>query len=177
MNQRTIGLCIFALIHSYFIFQLLAGGVSAVVILILGLIVAFAYLGGYIHNRHNPAVDAARISSTVFSAAVGGVCCYLLSSVTNPILACGVVGFLASYLSQLFKGEAFHELPYSTYCGCFVGMSAHTVLPNATTVAVVAAFSGLLFALTKQSLEGVGGRLGSLSFAVVVCYVMIHNWM
>jgi hypothetical protein len=90
-------------------------------------------------------------------------------------MACGVVGYLASFLTHIFKDPKYHELPYSAYCGCFVGMSAHALWLNWEMVVLFAGFSGLLFAITKRSLEGVGGRLGSLSFTSVVCYLLIRT--
>jgi len=175
--KKNIGLCIFALIHLYYIIRLLSTGVSVLEICILILLVTCAYLWGFRHYRHNHSVDASRIPSSVISASMGGVCCYALSQVTGPILACGMVGLLASFLRHLFKDKRYHELPYSTYCGCFVGMSAHSILPDTITVSILAGFSGLLFATTKRSLEGVGGRLGSISFASVVCYLLIRNYL
>jgi len=175
--KKNIGLCIFALIHFYYIIRLLSTGIPVLETCILIPFVTFAYLWGFGHYPHNKSVDASRISSSVISATLGGVCCYVLRPETGPILACGVVGLLASFLRHLFKDKKYHELPYSTYCGCFVGMSAHAILPDAITVSILAGFSGLLFATTKRSLEGVGGRLGSLSFASVVCYLLIHNYI
>lgn len=175
--KKNIGLCIFSLIHLYYIIRLLSSGAPVFEICILILLVTLAYLWGFGHYPHNPSVDAGSIPSSVISAAIGGVCCSVLSSETGPILACGIVGLLASFLTYLFKDKKYHELPYSTYCGCFVGMSAHSVIPNVITVSILAGFSGLLFATTKRSLEGVGGRLGSLSFASVICYLLIHNYL
>ena len=174
--KKNIGLCIFALIHLYYSIQLLSNGVPAFEVCLLALFVTLAYLWEFGHDHHNRSVDASRIPTSVISASLGGVCCYQLSPETGPILACGLVGLLASFLTHLFKDKKYHELPYSTYCGCFVGMSAHTVLPDAITVLILAGVSGLLFATTKRSLEGVGGRLGSISFASVVCYLLIHNY-
>jgi hypothetical protein len=175
--KKNIGLCIFALIHLYYIIRLLSNGEHVYVISIPMVVVAFTYLWGFVHYPHNPTIDAARIPTSVISASIGGICCYLLSQKAGPVLACGIVGILASFLTHLFTDKKFHELPYSTYCGCFVGMSTPAVLPNVATVAVLAGFSGLLFATTKRSLEGVGGKLGSISFASVVCYLLIHNYI
>ena len=175
--KKNIGLGIFSLVHGYYIIRLLSNGVPAIEICLLVLFVTIAYLWGFGHYLHNKSVDASRIPTSVISASIGGVCCYLLSQETGPILACGIVGLLASFLTLLFKDKRYHELPYSTYCGCFVGMSAHSIIPDAITVSIVAGFSGLLFATTKRSLEGVGGRLGSISFASVVCYLLIHNYL
>lgn len=175
--KKNIGLCIFALIHLYYIIRLLTNGVPVLEICLLMLIVTYTYLWGFEHYPHNTSVDAIRIPSSVISASIGGVCCYVLSVETGPVLACGIVGLLASFLTKIFKDKKYHELPYSTYCGCFVGMSAHSILPDVITVLILAGFSGLLFASTKRSLEGVGGRLGSISFASVVCYIFIHNYL
>jgi hypothetical protein len=175
--KKNIGLCIFLLIHFYYINRLLSNGVPVFEICFLIVMVTLAYIWGFGHYHHNPAVDSSRIPSSVISASIGGVCCYGLSQQTGPILACGIVGLLASFLTQVFKDKKYHELPYSTYCGCFVGMSAHAILPDMITVSILAGFSGFLFAMTKRSLEGVGGRLGSISFASVVCYLFIHNYM
>ena len=173
--KKNIGLCIFALIHLYYIIRMVSNGVPVFEVCFLILMVTLAYLWGFGHYPHNPSVDASGIPTSVISASMGGVCCYILSRETGPILACGVVGLLASFLTHLFKDKKYHELPYSTYCGCFVGMSAHAIIPDAITVSILAGFSGLLFATTKRSLEGVGGRLGIISFASVVCYLLIHN--
>ena len=175
--KKSIGLCIFALFHLYYIIQLLWNGVPVFETAFILLIVTFAYIWGFIHYRHNQDLDGGKIPTSVISACMGGVCCYALILKIEPILACGIVGFLASFLTHLFKDKKYHELPYSTYCGCFVGMSAHSIIPNVITVSILAGFAGLLFAITKRSLEGVGGRLGSISFASVVCYLLIHNYI
>ena len=173
--KKNIGHSIFVLIHLYYIIRLLSNGTHIVDISFLVLIVSFAYLWGFVHYPHNQSVDATRIPSSVISASLGGLCCYALGLQIGPVMACGVVGYLASFLTHIFKDPKYHELPYSAYCGCFVGMSSHALLLNWEMVVLFAGFSGLLFAITKRSLEGVGGRLGSLSFASVVCYLLIRT--
>ena len=175
--KKNIGLCIFTLIHLFYIIRLFSNGVPVFKLCLLSVFVTFAYLWRFVHNPHNHSGNTGHIPSSVISASIGGVCCYAISQETGPLLACGIVGFLASFLTHLFKDKRYHELPYSTYCGCFVGMSAHSVMPDSFTVSILAGFSGLLFATTKRSLEGVGGRLGSISFASVVCYLLIHNYL
>ena len=175
--KKNIGLCIFLFIHLYYIIRLSSTEFSVFKFCFLLLFLIIAYVWRLRHNPHNHSASASHIPSSVISASIGGACCFVLSQQTGPILACGIVGFFASFLTHLFKDKKYHELPYSTYCGCFVGMSAHSILPDAFTVSILAGLSGLLFATTKRSLEGVGGRLGSISFASVVCYLLIRNYL
>jgi len=175
--KKNFGLGIFMLIHLYYSFRLVAHGANPFAVSLFMLAVAFAYIWGFDHYPHNRSVDAAKIPSSVISATLGGICCYGLSIKTGPILACGAVGYAASFLTHLFKDEKFHELPYSTYCGCFVGMSSQSILPHFGIVALLAGISGLLFATTKRSLEGVGGKLGSIAFVAVVSYLLIKTYI
>ncbi|MFW6298336.1 MAG: hypothetical protein ACOC14_01520 [Bacillota bacterium] len=94
---------------------------------------------------------------TVFT---GGVITYGLAAFigVNAVLASGLVGVLAALLVK----------PYAVaiFCGSFIGMSSPELLsfPNFLVAAFIAS---ILFVLTKDVFNGVGGKLGTIALSGV----------
>lgn len=101
---------------------------------------------------------------TVFT---GGVLTYGLAAFigVNAVLASGLVGVMAALFLK----------PYAVaiFCGSFIGMSSPELLsfPNLLVAALIAS---ILFVLTKDGFNGVGGKLGTiaLSGVFIACALM-----
>lgn len=60
------------------------------------------------------------------------------------------------------------ELGYAWYIGAFVGMSSYFVLMLKRDYIITGVLSGLLYVLSRNMFNGIGGKLGFLSFIAVL---------
>lgn len=173
INKRR-GMVFFAIIHLYFLVMMFWHNGFSLGLLCLALLTAISYAAGLRNYPHNVTVDGTMVVPSILSALAGGMVCYVIGSVIGPVPACGLTGLMASFLPHLITDKKYHELPYSAYCGCFTGMTATSVIPQWWGVALAAAAAGLVFAITKRSLEGMGGKLGSIAFAMVIIFSILQ---
>jgi len=89
----------------------------------------------------------------------------------NPILAAGIVGLIAVFLDKRIK--EVNALPI--YCGAFVGMSNPDNHYSFILIFLIGLFAGILFCLSKNFYNGIGGKLGTIAFASVIAGVLISK--
>ena len=101
--------------------------------------------------------------------AVAGLLTFYLSIdfKLGPVIASAGVGFVASYLS-LFKSSLVKSLPIPIYCGSFVGMCSSALTGDYFFVMYAGFAAGIIYLLTRDALNGVGGKLGTIAFGGVV---------
>jgi len=101
----------------------------------------------------------------------GAIVTYVLSTsfgVSN-VLSAGLVGLVASFVPDVFKRNSFAlSIPTSVYCGTFVGMTNVNVATDYIFISLASIITGMLLIATKDSFQGVGGKLGSIAFGGVV---------
>lgn len=118
------------------------------------------------------------ISSYVpFWVVFGGVSTYFLSAELHlgPVIAASVVGLLASFIPSI-RPSAQH-LPAAIYCGSFVGMSSPMIAPNYIFILLACLFSGGVYLLVKDDLNGMGGKLGTVAFSGVLLLTLLVQLM
>lgn len=116
------------------------------------------------------------ISSFVpFLVLVGGISTYYLSieMKLGAIIAASLIGFLASFIPSFIKSPLSKSAPAAIYCGSFVGMCSPMIAPNYTFVALASLFSGGVFLLVKNDLNGIGGKLGTIAFSGVILLTLL----
>jgi len=74
----------------------------------------------------------------------------------GPVIASAVVG--------LAGGVLFPKYGAAIYCGSFVGMSAKAILPDAYALLVSSLIAGGMFVISEDTLNGIGGKLGTIAF-------------
>lgn len=94
----------------------------------------------------------------------------------GPVIASAGIGFIASYLPKLAKFPFLSSLPAPIYCGTFVGMCCSTLLvKDYFFVAYSGIIAGLIYVSTRNVLNGIGGKLGTIAFGGVVIVAFIFG--
>ncbi|MDG3586780.1 hypothetical protein OSR52_12965 [Galbibacter sp. CMA-7] len=98
----------------------------------------------------------------------------------NSVLAVSLIGLLSSYIPNLNKqNNSLKDIPPAIYCGAFIAMSNDVVAFNWVFICIASAVSGILLIVSKSVFKGVGGKLGTIAFAGVVCtsflFLLIYN--
>lgn len=76
----------------------------------------------------------------------------------GPVVAAGLTGILAALFVRRYEAAA--------YCGAFVGMSCPIGLfLSFGHLILAAAIAGIIFVITKQAFNGIGGKLGTIALA------------
>lgn len=117
--------------------------------------------------------------SVVIWVPIGAVVCYLLNTSTDlgSVISVGIVGTTASVLPAIDrKSDYLSKLPAALYCGGFIGMSSHAIVPSIGFVMVTGILAGLFFMVSKNLFVGIGGKFGSIAFGSLVIVSLI-NWL
>ncbi|WP_040278093.1 hypothetical protein [Psychroserpens damuponensis] len=103
------------------------------------------------------------------------LCAYFLIS---SVLAAGLVGLAVSFIPDFFKDNRFVKtMPTAVYCGTFVGMTNLSIATDYMFITLASIITGLLLVGTKDTFNGVGGKLGTLAFGGVVITFLISQWI
>ena len=140
---------------------------------ILSVVLFFVFVGN-LRTQH----QEQDISSFVpFLVVLGGASTYFLSVELNlgTVIAASLVGFIASFLPSVIKSA--QHAPAAIYCGSFVGMCSPMIAPNYTFVVLACLFSGGIYLLVKNDLNGIGGKLGTIAFSGVVLLTLLIQLM
>ncbi len=85
-----------------------------------------------------------------------------LTLVLNHTAGMGAV--IASAVVGLAGGILFPKYGAAIYCGSFVGMSSRAILPDSSALLISSLITGAVFALSEHTLNGIGGKLGTIAF-------------
>ncbi len=85
-----------------------------------------------------------------------------LTFVLNHTVGAGAV--IASAVVGLAGGMLFPKYGAAIYCGSFVGMSAKAILPDASALLLASSVAGVVFVMSENTLNGIGGKLGTIAF-------------
>lgn len=93
----------------------------------------------------------------------------------GAVLAAGLVGLVAGILPRFFRpSPILGNLPLAIYCGAFVGMTAENVAGGYSFIFSAGLLTGIIMMLAKNSLNGYGGKLGTIAFGgVCIAYSII----
>lgn len=112
-----------------------------------------------------------------FVIASVGVCTYYLSIdlALGPVIAAAGIAFVGSYLPVLFKSPYASTLPAPIYCGTFVGMCGTYLTEDYFFIAYAGLSAGILFLLTRDAFNGMGGKMGTIAFGGVWIVSFIYS--
>lgn len=114
---------------------------------------------------------------TPFVISAAGLLTYFLSIdlTIGPVIAAAGIGFLASYLPTFFKSPIVATLPAPIYCGTFVGMCGTYLTEDYFFISYAGLSAGLLYLMSRNGFNGIGGKLGSIAFGGIVLVVLIFG--
>lgn len=181
MFLRYLLICLFALMQLAFLgamcieqFRNMEAGMAMLLLLAIGLLLAFS------HRRkalHLPGTDLESLVSAL-AVPLGTLTCFMLQTqfAFGPVLAASTVGLAGSFIPGLFPDRhQWKAIPAAVYCGAFVGMSSDKVLISWPMFLAAGCLAGLLFWISRNLFQGVGGKLGTLAFAAVVLLVYLQK--
>ena len=92
----------------------------------------------------------------------------------GAVLAAGITGLISSALPYLNRrSDLLRELPVAIYCGAFAGMTAPFIAQGYLFIAAAGLVSGLILIISKNTLHGFGGKLGTIAFGGVSIIALI----
>ncbi|MDR5590527.1 hypothetical protein [Christiangramia sp. SM2212] len=112
----------------------------------------------------------------VFLSILGAIITYALNVAYEfgAVLSAGIVGLLSSFIPLMNKrSDLLRELPVAIYCGSFAGMTAPMIANGYLFIALAGFFTGLILIISKGTLQGFGGKLGTIAFGGVITISMI----
>lgn len=124
----------------------------------LGLLTAYGVEGRALSAIAESSLGAAD-KRLFFSVVVGAMASYWLNikAGLGAVVAAGLVSVLAALVFPSFSA--------AMTCGAFVGMASPVVLPGPLYFFLASTFSGLLYILAKDVMNGFGGKLGAMAAA------------
>jgi hypothetical protein len=125
---------------------------------VLTLLVGYWFEWPTAQNAKNPPLSASDLQLVV--AVIGGALASHWLNVTlglGAVLGAGLVTVLAALIMPAF-GAAIT-------CGSFCGMVSMKVLPGVPYLILASAIAGIVFVLAKETMNGLGGKLGAMAAA------------
>ena len=114
---------------------------------------------------------------TPFVITVAGICTYSISIdlALGPVIAAAGIAFIGSYIPNLFKSPTAAALPAPIYCGSFVGMCGTYLTEDYFFIAHAGLSAGIVYLLTRDAFNGMGGKLGTIAFGGISVVAFIYE--
>lgn len=182
-TRQGISLLVLSAIHLVFLSAFLLDASNEVTPLQIGtkltLLFSLVFIVvAYVRSPRSTAIHS-KIETLLFPFVIGlsGVLSFYLSTnlEVGPVIASAGIGFLASFFPQLFKSEFLKSLPAPIYCGTFVGMCGSFLTEDYFFIAYAGLVTGVIYLLTRDALNGIGGKLGTIAFGGVVVVSFIFS--
>lgn len=181
--RQGISLLVLGAIHLVFLFHFLLGtsddidwfatGIKLTVLASL-----FFLVLAYVRAPRSSAIHS-KIETLLFPFVIcmSAVFTFYVSTELElgSVIASTGIGFLASFFPQLFTSDFLKSLPYPIYCGTFVGMCSSFLTENYFFIAYAGLIAGVIYLLTRDALNGIGGKLGTIAFGGVVIVSFIFS--
>ena len=107
---------------------------------------------------------------------LGCLTCYILQIQFHfhPVTSAALTGFAGSFLHfpSFYEKKGLHAL---IYAGAFAGMCSITHLPTHVEVATLSFIGAIIFILSRPYANGLGGRLGTISFISSACFYLLRR--
>lgn len=107
---------------------------------------------------------------TVLMTAFGAISTYYLhiGFELGVVLAAAIVGFTGSFIPNIKKDSILlKNASAAVYCGAFAGMTAPFIAEGYSFIILSGILAGVFLVISKNTLAGYGGKLGSIAFGGV----------
>lgn len=113
----------------------------------------------------------------VLSAVMSAVATWWISTQTKlgPVISSAMIGLAGSFFLPQLVPDIGNLLSITVFCASFTGMSSKTRFPTFFPIALAGLFTGFLFLYSLSVLGGAGGKLGTISFASLLCVLGYKN--
>lgn len=176
---QRISLFVLSAIHFLFLFVLITGNLSNIAVRLTLILSLFLMIVGYEYSPKSMGVRT-KIGNFIDPLAItlASVLTFYLSIDLEfgAVIASAGVGFVGSYLS-MFKSPQLKSLPVPIYCGSFVGMCSSLLEVDYFFVGYAGLGAGFIYLLTRDALNGVGGKLGTIAFGGVMLVSFIYSML
>ena len=168
---KKLPVLIFAILHFSFIAAAIYENKASIPVLlflfVIGLFLAFFY-----YKNHKPERSVFRKLDIllVLLTITGAVLTYWLNFEfgLGAVLAAGITGLFSSLFPFLNRrSDLLRELPVAMYCGAFTGMTSPLLAKGFGFIFCAGLFTGLILVISKNTLHGFGGKLGTIAFGGV----------
>lgn len=174
---KKLPVFIFLVLHFLFliiaIFENPGKSYPAIVLSIIAIFLGFFYSRKLeIDNSQLKKIDILLVLFCVLGALVT----YWLNTEfkVGAVLASGIVGLLGSFIPFINRrSDLLRELPVPLYCGSFAGMTAPFIANGYSFIFFSGLFCGVILVISKNTLHGYGGKLGSVAFGGVTLMSLI----
>lgn len=133
-----------------------AGGFVALLVLI-GAIIMIVREGQEIRQTKPQKAETKKLLFEFLSVLFGGILAFFLTHDLGlgAVVAASLVGILAYLVIPKYSVPA--------YCGAFVGMTSNLLFFNYAEVALAGGVAGCVYVLSRDVLNGFGGKLGTIA--------------
>jgi len=91
------------------------------------------------------------------------------------VVASALVWTVVSFFPLFLKNKKLSLVPVVMYCASFVGMSSSLILSNIRVALLWGALVGVIFILTQNVFNWIGGKLGTIAFVSTVLVVFVSQ--
>lgn len=170
-TPKKLPVFVFILLHFAFllaaVFENMNSKLSIFILISVALLLGFFYS----RNIHETKETLRKrdILSILFTA-LGAVITYFLNVQTELgiVLSAALVGLFSSFIPNFDRGNSIlEELPGAMYCGAFAGMTAPFVAQGYAFIFFSGILAGIFLIISRNTLVGHGGKLGSIAFGGV----------
>jgi len=131
---------------------------SVIVVICVGGICVFLYQSDW---KNQSEVEKYGINKSLISFFAVCLANWMTLILYNSL---GISAVIASALVGLAGGMLFPAYSVAIFCGSFVGMSSQAILADIPTVLLSSMIAGAVYVMSEYSLNGIGGKLGTIAF-------------
>lgn len=106
----------------------------------------------------------------ILFTSLGAILTYWLNTEFDfgVIIAAATTGLLSSFIPFFNrKSDLLREVPVAMYCGAFAGMTSPLLAQGYFFIISAGTISGIILTISKSTLHGFGGKLGTIAFGGV----------
>lgn len=151
----SVVLLLISTVYEAWVFHSVGGWVALIVL--IGAIILIIREGQQIWQTQPQKTESKFLLIGFLYVLMGGILAFFLTHDLGlgAVVAASLVGILAYLVVPKYSVPA--------YCGAFVGMTSNLLLFNYQEVALAGFIAGIVYVLTRDVFNGIGGKLGTIA--------------